>query len=177
MIDYDDEFEYAATRLDGTFCLWHGRLVFVNHVCGDTGKAHIVKNMGDDELREREVNVMELDVEPPQLGYVNTPDEGLAYIMRKPMRRDWRQGMRENNLMNLLGDMIDIWQLQHVIDNDYPSIGDCLGENRAFSRDWAVVNGFLHHRTYHVGTAGEKGITLFPENDHLIESLTEVLKK
>ena len=85
--------------------------------------------------------------------------------------------MRENNLINLLGGMIDIFKLQHVVDNDYPSITDCIGECRAFSRDWAVFNGFLHHRTYHVGTASEEGITLFPENDHLIESLTEVLKK
>lgn len=172
MIDYSGEYDYASTRLDHTFVLHEGKLVYIQHVEGN-GNAFLCDVDGNEFV----VPVTDLDVSPPQLGYVNY-NGSIYYVIRKPMRRDWRQGMRENNLVEMLyGEDIPIWSLQPTISNDYPTVEEVLESGcGAFSRDWAIKNDRLYYRTNRVGSIGKgKGIKLMEKFRHLIESLSEAI--
>lgn len=184
MIVYDDA-EYANTRLAGTVVKLKTNLIFVDRVSvrGDVNVARYFPiNMMGGELMQCRLD--EIDTTPINLGYVDL-DHGAMFITRAPMRQDWRQGLRLNNLRNSSGQQINISldKLLQPHTNRYPSLEVAatqarrVGVSRAFSRDFAVsAEGQLIHKGRAVCGQVDGGMpTLLPRFNFLAESLQESL--
>lgn len=91
-----DTVEYARSRLVGTFVKYKEGLVRVDGVGGTD--VRIVCGVNDlASGRRKHVLLSSLDLSSPELGYFNIHG-GACYITRVPLRRDWRQGLRSNNI-------------------------------------------------------------------------------
>lgn len=125
MRNYDNE-AYAAGRLVGTFV----RTV--------TGKAIEVRAIGGGEVAVRElltgndvlIPYKDLDITPVPLGYGNVGGRSI-YVVRSPMRNDWKQGARPKNLrwienainedvMPQLRDPLPTKVMGEIIEGIYP---------------------------------------------------------
>lgn len=132
--------EYAESRLSDTLVMEGDNPVRVVCVDGD-----MVCEVIDDLTGEvHRVDLERLNIKSPPLGFVNTP-RGCFYLARRPMRRDWRQGVRPNNVIRLdteaQANMMDI---ARCMKGDYPSIKEAMGMVRpdntvAVSRDIALT--------------------------------------
>lgn len=179
---------YAWERLAETF-VWHdGRLQQV--VERDRRNSFYLR---DKDHRNSQVNLEDIDLSPPTLGYVNH-NESCCYITRAPMRRDWKQGIRPGNLRQYSRDenqetivfrnRSDIYLLEHAPKNDYPSFKECLDKieethrSRAFSRHFCInERGDLWYKgLYQVGSVSKESDSLLLLKQrfvHLTEQLTE----
>src|ERR1700754_2631417 len=96
---YGHDYVYAQTRIQGTVLrvLATGEPVYVVQVSGDGRCACVPIDLDwGDRNNNIYLQVDELDMHPVPLGYVNCAGEA-TYLMRVPMRRDWKQGLRQEN--------------------------------------------------------------------------------
>lgn len=139
---YDKDYEYAHSRLVNTIVRNGKHPVLVKAVRGD---GSVITETIITE-RRRECALEDLDLSSPPLGYINTP-RGVQYIARKPMRRDWRQGLRSNNMVVLGGRRSEVTprMIYAAIRGVYPTLAEAMersmidGISVAFSREWAVL--------------------------------------
>jgi len=127
-----------------------------------------------------QVEVDSLNLEPVSLGYVNVEDRAI-FVVRKPMRQDWRQGLRRENY-TFLGDMgwdeLPEKELRNTILGKYPSLEEAkaitIKNNKAsvaFSRNFALGGNNLYYKTRVVGT----NMMLSPKFSYLQGRLESVL--
>lgn len=157
MRNYDSE-AYAVNRIVGTF---------VRHKDGTAIEVISIqdKQVVSKELltnKERIFPYNELDINPIPLGYANTNGAAI-YLVRSPMRNDWKQGARWKNLRWIepgrednLSDRVPTKVLANVVHGLYPSYGDTVkaltgGKDRIFSKAWCRhfamdVNWNIFHR-------------------------------
>jgi len=137
---YKEDWGYANSRLAGTIVRKGSQPISIIGVNGDgTVQAQTVITK-----REKLVHMSELNLASPPLGMVNTPN-GAVYVARKPMRNDWRQGLRRGNIAILSGraDVTDRL-IYRTIRGKFPklhvAIEDCMEQDLsvAFHRHWAV---------------------------------------
>ena len=134
---YDTD-AYARSRLLETIVLYEGGPVLVEAVVdGDA----LFSKLGVDGVGTCPLS--ELDLSPIQLGYFNSEDSA-HYLQRVPKRRDWRQGLRGNNVN------MPRWLTRGVVElckGTYPSfeeacdLVECGVESVAFSLKFAVSEG------------------------------------
>lgn len=164
-LQYQDP-EYACERLSGSIVRYGGAPVYVDHIDNE-GYATIIP-CGVQVPFVKHVEYQELDLTPVPLGNVNTP-HGVVYASRVPKRRDWRQGLRENNLTVYgvvgFGDRLSLrgQAVTNTIMGIYPSFKESVEKvvcdevvAVAFSRHFSVSKGegglTLHYREKEVGT-------------------------
>lgn len=181
-----DDFDYAARRLNETLvrkvtgelfyinrCLWEGREISCN---------------GEDLINEvnETLPLSRIDLIPIPLGYVNTP-QGMVFTGRKPMRRDWRQGLSRNSMFvkGMDRSRLNLKWLRQPVYNQYPSVNRALENfslkksSVAVSRDFGlkregeIVN--LYYRTNHVGRYQDGHLVLNPEKFFLQEHLNKTV--
>jgi len=182
---YDDNLEYAKGRLEGTVVRVGNEPVLVMGVNAVGGK--IVSRVVplDDLGNEKIVKVADLNLEPVPLGYVNHQG-GAYYVTRKPMRRDWKQGLRQNNICFVGAEgFYDMpwYDIQKTILGEYPKPLDAIDQvtrgrlkSVAFSRDFSVDNQRrLNYKGRHVVGTYDKMFTLSPKYNYLNEYLQETL--
>lgn len=160
---YSDDLDYAAKRLNSTLVrLKTGEGFYIERTHSDpSGRIkHTGTKLGGDSL---EVFHEDLDLTPVPLGFVNVTKR-MVYIMRKPMRRDWHQGLHHNSIATcgaLRPSDVQISWLAQPIKNQYPSFERALKDMKsrlsiAFSRDFGVMQDgsdlLLRYRRYTVGT-------------------------
>jgi hypothetical protein len=128
------------------------------------------------------VSFSSLNLAPIKLGYINI---GLAcvYVGRVPLRNDWRQGTRVNNLVDEFGNQPTYLNFAHLpatVFGVYPTFEDCMmlttkdHMKQAWCRDWAVYRGkTLHHKGDKVGTISGGSPVLDSAYTYLKESLNE----
>jgi hypothetical protein len=144
-----DTAEYAASRLVETIIRHDGIPVMVQSVGnGVNGEITVgITNLMEDDPSYI-VPLSECDINPVSLGYVNHK-KSAHYIMRAPMRRDWRQGLRMLNIVDAEGmnpRLIPYRTIAQTIMGSFPSFKSCLDrlnskekiEEMAFNRDFAV---------------------------------------
>ncbi len=185
---YGDDHEYADSRVRGTVVMHDGEPVHVDNVFrhDETGVPtavirHIVTG------KSSAVDLKSLDLEPFNLGYVNYANSA-SYICRAPMRRDYKQGMRHQNIKSQYGYRscdIPFAGFYDTIMNKFPPYGVCLNlvgkkgiESWAWHLNWAVDNkgNLLHKFGEIVGTVQHNTTpVLFDTYKHLQESLEETL--
>lgn len=179
---YGNDYDYANSRLEGTVVRLKCKPVYVHNVTrGMKATVSYLSKMGDYFVVEAE----QLDLKPVTLGYCNKRGHA-TYLMRMPMRRDWRQGTRLAN-MTTKGELhigaFNNKDLEAVILNNYPTLTQCLKAvsnlacySMAWSREWAVgLNNVLLYKTEPVGTVVDGVPVLDESNSYLSQSLGEVL--
>ena len=175
---YGDDIRYAKQRLEGTIVRVGAEPVVVRQVFfpGEDGKVmmrpvdedggEIEDDVEDAEVfyvpqdglmrarvvylrddNEATVLIDDLNLEPVPLGYINY-DGSAYYVARKPMRNDWRQGLRTAN-MAFIGNegfyQIPTKELRETVLEMYPTVEKVkemfkanIVKARAFSRDFAL---------------------------------------
>lgn len=87
-----------------------------------------------------------LDITPQKLGYVNHSMGFAQYICRKPMRRDWKQGLRDNNAATPKNNRsnFETSAIAKALLNEYPNLEECYafcdegGDSMAFSKNFCL---------------------------------------
>jgi hypothetical protein len=178
---YGDDYQYADSRLRGSIVMFEGVPVLVRVVgMGMVAEVSLLSTI--DEMKSIDAHL--LDVKPVLLGYVNHRSHA-SYLMRKPMRRDYKQGLRYENFLSI-GDVahtsIHHKKLGEVIEGKYPSYADCLkainkgtAKSMAWCREWAISGDGLHHKGVVVGVLVDGRYELTPTFTYLKESLEEQL--
>lgn len=157
---YEDDVEYAAKRLNETLVRkMDNSLFFVTSTeMGEQGVVHHGINYATD--KGETVPHKDILLEPIPLGFVNST-ANMLYVCRKPMRRDWRQGLSTNSLV-VYGELRRSFNMKLLVQpltNQYPSFNTALGliekkESVAFSRDFGLTQKeetLLVYRKYPVG--------------------------
>lgn len=185
-VDYSNDAGYADTRLRGTIVKHRDSPVYVESV--DSEGRHAVATVFtlSSELRERQrVRVDDLDLTPFELGYLNY--SGMAcYLSRQPVRRDWRQGLRSQNMISYTGTHahdIPNHALNPLLTNNFPSFRECMdriaaGDSSAsWNRNWAVDSemNLLYKWGQVVGMVTTDGPQLNESSQYLREQLEESL--
>ncbi len=183
---YDDA-DYANTRLAGTI------------VRTKDGEPVRVKNVGYnfltiieplDDAGLKEIGLYDLDLEPVPLGYVQH-DNAFVYVCRAPMREDWRQGLRHNNMRIVAAEDAELrprdlsnHYLRLCIRGEYADFDDCIKQIKlgrdtvAFHREWAITAyETLLHKGFEVGEfyLDRRECTLYEDYSFLSEALEETL--
>lgn len=145
-----DTAEYAASRLVETIIMYDGEPVLVRSVGMMDDQISVrCTRLLDEEDKLMDVYLDDCDINPVSLGYVNHKKTA-HYIMRAPMRRDWRQGLRMLNIVDSEGASprgIPYRTIAHTIMGSYPTFKSSLerlnGKDKilrmAFSRDFSVT--------------------------------------
>lgn len=149
MRNYDDQ-NYAANRLIGTYVRTvTGRAVEVRAIGGGTA---VVKELLSNN--EKIIPYNDLDITPVPLGYANLGGRSI-YVVRSPMRNDWKQGARPKNLRWIenindedegrmiaqLRDQLPTKTMGEIIEGIYPEFNGVIkalsdGRAKVFSMAW-----------------------------------------
>ena len=185
---YEDDIDYAAKRLNNTLVrLENGDPYFVYDTSfnGVGGLCHRGQNLvtGIDLSVEHTT----LNLEPVPLGFINTKSS-MVYVCRKPMRRDWKQGLSHNSLMtygHLSPRDINFKMLVQPVTQQYPSFKQALKalekkDSLAFSRDFGLSRKekvLLVYKQYSVGEIRDELPILDPSKFFLEQYLADVMER
>lgn len=136
---------YARTRLIGTIVTRKGKAINIIDITEDFTVVFATLSTGVQSSCPWE----ELDITPVKLGYLNY-NRNVHYIFRLPMRRDWKQGLRNSTISTVKGkniERIPSRYLAKLIEGSYPKFNKVVEhlsseksrvEAMAFSRNFAV---------------------------------------
>lgn len=140
-----DTAEYAGNRLNDSIVMYGDQPIRVQACGGRKGAITVIGEYLKDGSAMQGF-LQDIKLVPATLGFVNT-SRGIGYLTRISMRRDWKQGLRQNNLRSCFGveahNLRDI-DLHKVIMGYYPSFDSalemavCEGLPQAFSRTFAI---------------------------------------
>lgn len=153
----NEDVAYARGRLAHTVITHQGVAVMVEDVAAGRGKKPPSIFATEIKSGKRISDVIDnYDLTPVKLGFVNQQmgvygaplvEHSVQYIVRNPMRNDWRQGLRKENVSYELGDKWwDVSAIADTIENTFPSIEDARNKFKertgliAWSRDFAMNN-------------------------------------
>lgn len=184
---YYDDLEYAKKRLEGTLLRKNtGSPFIVDQVYMD-GKTMTCLGANLDNGEVESVPLKDINLVPVSLGFVNYNGR-MHFACRKPMRKDWKQGLSVQSLVIYGADKRDIGlrQLYKTVKNDYPSLSECKSylsktKNRsmAFSRDFGLSHHkdevVLVYRKYDVGRLIDNQLVLNPDKFFLEQHLAEIV--
>lgn len=186
----NDDVQYAKNRLVETIVRYKERAVVVHNVWdgGESLRLSSSDCVTGDYIPDDGID--EFDLTPVPLGFVNRHKKTL-YFSRKPMREDWRQGLRGQNihiLYGLEGDEghmlnLDYKSVGQTINGEFPKIGETelrQGERVAWHRDFCYDgSAAIYYKWYgKVGnfiSLNEKQFLLDAEYYWVEESLREAL--
>lgn len=175
-----DDLEYTRGRLVDTIVRMGEEPIYIIDINKRYKKA-IYSPLMDMTITD-ECKLTDLNLEAVPLGYINY-DGGSVFAMRKPMRKDWRQGLRLANMHFSGGNpfvQLPYTELRNTIVGAYTKpveLTKALKTNRsvAFARHWAVThNGDCLYKDKVVGVFNG-GITLSDKYTYLGEYLQETL--
>lgn len=179
-MDYDKDYEYASTRLSGTY-IWHTKLeeyVLFSNI-GSNG----IDFRRSSSRGERQTSPMaDFSFTPKHFGLINA-GENAVHPTRIPIRRDWKQGIRSSQFhFNFTpaewsgrgpradGDLFGhhLAALNKAARGEYPDILDALerleehGNSVAISPRISVSNNFLvfYNSLYEVGSVNPDNGTI-----------------
>lgn len=184
---YSDDIEYARRRLVNTVIRTPaGNPFYVVSI--DQGPDDLLC-FGQDLVVERDFTfpLRSLNLEPIPLGFVNL-SSSMLFLCRKPMRRDWRQGLSLQSLVVYGGDARDISfkLLKQPVLKQYPSwrqaverLTSTSKSSIAFSRDFGLTKRHggldLVYRKHLVGTVLNGVPRLSPDKFFLQQHLDEMM--
>lgn len=181
---YGRDYNYAASRLVDTVVMLGDVPVYIMGINADCTVNY--SDLGG--TRGGVCNLDDLNLTPVKLGFVN--HKGSAYyIVRKPMRRDWRQGMRLCNVTctnkPIPRDM-SLVDIQNTIVNNFPTLDEVKGQFKS-GANWGSLawcrlfalnrRGQLLHASDVVGYYNKETdkFVLKEEYQYLNEALMECL--
>lgn len=205
-----DDIDYARTRLLNTVIRDNnGEPIMVRDLGydeDDDGIILIFNFLSDPYSAYGRINLYEANLKPVPLGYLNTSYGSSHYLSRIPVREDWRQGLRPNNMgvqskynfsdNNMYSETIFMEflpQLGKVIRGEYPSFEESLDrvvnqkyEHVAFSRKFSIYRGLvddnkfplIYKGTHIIGNITKDGKIdkIYDDKKYLSEYLEECLE-
>lgn len=164
---YNDNLQYAKTRLEGTIITYKKEPCLINEVLASKGGVSCSYSTYDEVGK---ASVDDFDLTPIKLGFVNTP-YGTGFLSRKPIREDWRQGLRKQNCISY-GDvrkeyLLELSSLRKTVLNLYPDLDEAIATNKAFSRNFRISGGDLMYRGDIVGGVSRGQLEFFPQYAYL----------
>jgi hypothetical protein len=170
-----DEADYANNRLRDTLVrLKDGTPIQILIIHSSTQVVY----MNLLNKQEKICTLADLNIDPVPLGYCNA-GQSCTYLVRMPMRQDWKQGLRSNSLRDINGRKVDIniYTIAQTIIGKFPSFSEAIDkvlnttsknpfntEARkpkavAFNRDFCVKEDKLleYKGVYIVGTFNSNG--------------------
>ncbi len=182
-LSYADDIDYAAKRLNNSVVRkLDGTPFYVGRTTlGGASLLHVGTNLvlNDEEVVAHE----DLDLEPIPLGYVNIGKD-MTYVMRKPMRRDYRQGFSHNSMATcgrIPPTSVELRKIVQPVLRQYPTFSQCIAAVAskvaiAFSRDFGLTNtNSLYFRGKLVGRTRPDGPVLNDDKLFLQQHLNEAL--
>ena len=190
---FNNEAQYAGTRINNTFMMLkkEGILSYVLEVRGKTDGKIMVRHLPDNNRSlETESPLSDFEFAPGCPGYVNSLRGETTYLVRKPVRRDWRQGLRSSQFSQIspsgMKGVSNEWfnsNVRKISDSIKETYVDFMkaieiveesGEPLAFSRNFAIDKNFgLRCREQKVGRVDGNGlIRLDNKFNFLREELT-----
>jgi hypothetical protein len=177
---YSDNLEYARQRLNGTIVMYDKEPVLVEAI--DKSSVVTFIYLVDGSVSTADLDNLDL-VGQNKLGYVNVGDSSY-HVVRKPLRGDWRQGIRMANLA-FTGregfNRIPHKAFRNTIVGEYPPFDEAVDKLKyrdkvAFSRDFAVgAENKFFYREMHVGSY-DKLVSLHERYKYLTEYLNDILE-
>lgn len=189
--NYNGDYNYAYSRLEGTYVMHNGKIRWVNNINTVTGKCLLTHPITG---KRYESHVDELVVNEYNLGYVNYTNR-VGYITRIPSKQ-YKQGLREETLFDKInkhhitgGERAEI----NMFCNFYPNISSCIEmvdcegvEHRAFHKHFAIGSkelGGAHSLFYkhkpvgvlYMSDMGQANAELVDKHKWLEETVGEVL--
>lgn len=185
--------DYAQRNLVGTIVrrLEDGYPVKIHQVQGNNRKMSVSAQPLDLEYIQV-IPLSGLNLEPVKLGFCRSTSGkvGVSFIARTPLRHDWRQGLRANNIRILYGDdyrFCSNRELTKTIMGVYPSFEEALdssvnnpGVIIPFGRAWAIqtkgkepVSRILYKWIGPVGDVIRGKVDFEDGYRYLLESFTE----
>lgn len=181
---FNNDFEYASTRLVGSVVKLknfdEGGVLLVNKLIPvDKAKKLSFKDSAlvgttiKQSICQVPTDKMEFSFGP--LGYMTTVDKGCAYVVRMPIRRDYKQGIRPNQLIAIfpdrkggtvsssvrdtnISDASFLKALALCAHNQYPDLDTCLelveetGLGYGLSKHFAIGDKYdINYRGRRVG--------------------------
>ena len=177
-----DSVRYANSRLAHTYVLLEGQLCLVQECFSAEGEIMVSLLSLKEGGNSITTTLNSLDLKPPTIGWVNNYEDGIntSYIVRVPKRRDWRQGLRENNLKSLFGSSTIVWRnIAKSIKGIYPSTNEALKVSKTLeipigiSNHWAInpKSKLLYKSFGEVGSLDDEQVTLNKDRQYLMEVL------
>jgi len=142
---YHDNRDYTAMRLNGTVVreIKNKRLVLIREIGYDVkGLVASVQTLIRG-ARQYIVHLDELNLASPKLGNI-TFEGRVYYVSRMPKRNDWRQGLRQENLVFVDRGRMHNYHLPSLkylaapIFRDYLRYEKCIERGGAFSRTFSL---------------------------------------
>lgn len=141
-----DTVGYARSRLEGTIIRYGDEPIMVQGVRGVGRTIYVIGTILSNN-QTIDIPLKDCNLTPVPLGYINMGERAF-YTMRMPMRRDWRQGLRFLNLIDVEGRQFNgagYESLVNTIKGVYPSFTEAVEDtvdniSRAFHRDFAIKN-------------------------------------
>ena len=177
------EGDYAESRLAGTLVRHNDVPVYVRGV--NSSLVCFVRDVL--QGNEYEVSIDDLNLKSPPLGFVND-GHSCFYISRRPMRRDWRQGVRTNTVVNqTVKDMqVSKRTIALCMKGKYPKKSVALSKLRTGVREIAISREFslsmlgkkvmVNYKWYGtVGNLTPKGVSLQPKWKYLLNRFKEAV--
>ena len=193
-----DDINYAVNRLVGTIVSKDNDTIFIHSLEKSDGGKIVCYYNKTGESRTKSCLLTEISLKPINIGNVNV-NGGAYYISRKPMRRDWKQGMRANNIQYYSptpiairkSDVLSSVGLLEAFKNIYPSVEKCLeslmnGEANsiAFCKKLSLARYRGQTNMYYRGKdlvgsfdIDSKALTLNKQSNYLFELIEENLNE
>lgn len=133
------------------------------------------------------VPLRDVDLTPVPLGFCNIGTK-MVFACRKPMRRDYKQGLSRQNLVTYGAEgTVGFKNLTDTILNIYPKVDEVVkylspksSGSRAFSRDFGLSkkDGLINlcYRKYVVGKVEDKVLVLNRDKYFLEQHLSESVR-
>lgn len=176
-----DNAAYARSRLNDTVVLYRKIPVYVLNVREDLRA--VVMPIHKPAQEQMLVPIRSLNVLDLQLGFHNL-DNRAVYLSRRPMRDDWRQGLRENNVFSN-GIPISHGDIGRALMHDYPTLEESVElvsagakQSMAWCKEFCVSAGGVLTWKYRPVGDFQKGVfTLSKRYEFLQPSLKENLNE
>lgn len=184
-----DTVAYARTRLIETIVMREKQPVMIMVVDGEDDDILLGYNPileGKGEIRFDKLS--NFDLNPVSLGYVN--HRGVAhYLMRTPMRKDWRQGLRMLNVVDAEGmnpRLISYRNMAQTMMGKFPSFKSTLETlnradnylSQAFHRDFSIKRGgdLEYKGIFNVGNVDMSNGSVLIEKNWVREAFEEAME-
>ena len=158
------DFQYGSNRVNTTIVMYEGKPHQIIDI-DNLGRKLISQNLISGRKRILDWDPKKLDITPQQLGYVNLSFGEAQYICRKPMRQDWKQGLRDNNTGTPKNNRshFEVKAVTKALMNDYPDLEECYefckmgGDSMAFSKNFCLSHGLkvMYKGWVSIGTVTE----------------------
>ena len=141
---------YAQSRLVGTVVRVKGKAAYIDQITAKRISYTDWVTGGAEEAK-----IEDMDITPVPLGYCNTM-KVTPYLVRYPVRQDWKQGLRHKTLkticnhdIKVTSEMIPWADVFKTINGEFPKFEEVLKiihDNRgvvrsmAYSRDFAIYS-------------------------------------